>query len=210
MSTRAERREDWREHPKHKGVEVSTAGRVRKNGEISHLSETDKGYLYASCEGRSRGVGVLVLETFVGPRPDGRECDHINSIRPDNRLTNLRWLNRTENRTHQGSRNAAAQLTEYEATLHPPTIGGRDTMSEKVCANLADCIDGLTHQPGCPKYDPTEYGPYDEDWTLNEMVADLGMQADSALRCKTVDDDARLLAEAALAVVKRFEEVTDS
>ena len=36
-------------------------------------------------------VGVMVLETFVGPCPDGLECCHNNDLFCDNRLENLRW-----------------------------------------------------------------------------------------------------------------------
>jgi hypothetical protein len=39
----------------------------------------------------------LVLETFVGPCPDGKECLHNNGYGTDNRLINLRWGTREEN-----------------------------------------------------------------------------------------------------------------
>ncbi len=45
----------------------------------------------------TRGVHRLVLETFVGPRPTGMECRHLNGIKTDNRLENLRWGTHSEN-----------------------------------------------------------------------------------------------------------------
>lgn len=36
-------------------------------------------------------VHRLVLEAFVGPRPEGLECCHNNGDHKDNRLVNLRW-----------------------------------------------------------------------------------------------------------------------
>lgn len=45
----------------------------------------------------ARGVGALVLEAFVGPRPDGMECCHINGDGLDNRVENLRWDTHSEN-----------------------------------------------------------------------------------------------------------------
>jgi len=33
----------------------------------------------------------LVLETFVGKCPNGKECCHNNGMKDDNRLENLRW-----------------------------------------------------------------------------------------------------------------------
>lgn len=54
----------------------------------------------------SRAVHSLVLEAFVGPRPDGMECCHNNSIPGDNRPSNLRWDSHFENnqdRVRRGS-----------------------------------------------------------------------------------------------------------
>ena len=42
-------------------------------------------------------VHRLVLETFVGPCPEGMECRHLNGIRTDNHLDNLCWGTRSEN-----------------------------------------------------------------------------------------------------------------
>jgi hypothetical protein len=46
-----------------------------------------------SYKGQARRYSVhrLVLEAFVGPRPDGMECCHANDDPLDNRLANLRW-----------------------------------------------------------------------------------------------------------------------
>jgi hypothetical protein len=49
-------------------------------------------------------VHALVLETFVGPRPEGHDGDHINKDRQDNRLVNLRWRPTAENRADAGDR----------------------------------------------------------------------------------------------------------
>jgi hypothetical protein len=42
-------------------------------------------------------IHSLVLESFVGPRPNGAECRHINGINTDNRLCNLQWGTSSEN-----------------------------------------------------------------------------------------------------------------
>lgn len=42
-------------------------------------------------------VHRAVLTAWRGPCPSGCECDHINSIKTDNRLCNLRWLSSKEN-----------------------------------------------------------------------------------------------------------------
>lgn len=46
----------------------------------------------------------IVYETFKGEIPEGKEIDHINTIRDDNRLENLRIVNRKENMSNPLSR----------------------------------------------------------------------------------------------------------
>lgn len=82
------------------------------------------GHLFVGLvgKGRSRMVGVhtLVLEAFVGPRPEGLCCRHLNGDPADNRLANLAWGTYQENsddaKRHgtwaHGRRIARAKLTE--------------------------------------------------------------------------------------------------
>ena len=51
-------------------------------------------------------VSRLVLETFVGPCPDGMECCHQDDDRSNNRLGNLRWDTHANN-VRDGYRNGA-------------------------------------------------------------------------------------------------------
>ncbi|GAA1148019.1 hypothetical protein GCM10009651_35920 [Microbacterium natoriense] len=59
-------------------------GRVTASGHV-------RVSLYGGTRGRDHFVHRLVLESFVGPRPDGMEGCHENGVPGDNRLTNLRW-----------------------------------------------------------------------------------------------------------------------
>lgn len=60
-----------------------------------------KGYLFVNLflgkVAHHRSVHRLVLEAFVGPRPEGQETRHLNGIRTDNRPENLCWDTHTEN-----------------------------------------------------------------------------------------------------------------
>lgn len=81
------------------------------------------GYIvYHLRDGEERHVRTgheLVLAAFVGPRPDGKETLHANGDRADNRLENLRYGTRLENRDDsrragtlaKGERIAQAKLT---------------------------------------------------------------------------------------------------
>jgi len=108
--------ETWAQIKGFEGIyEVSTLGRVRsldrpqrvrgngislQKGQI--LKQWKQGsYMY--CDLRKPGirqrarVHVVVLETFVCPRPEGMIACHGNGDPTDNRLSNLRWGTHTEN-----------------------------------------------------------------------------------------------------------------
>jgi hypothetical protein len=55
--------------------------------------KTDKGF-------RTRMVHLLVLEAWVGPRPEGMVTNHKNGDKTDNRLENLEYVTQTENMKH--------------------------------------------------------------------------------------------------------------
>lgn len=55
--------------------------------------KTDKGF-------RTRLVHLLVLEAWVGPRPEGMVTNHKNGDKTDNRVENLEYVTQTENMKH--------------------------------------------------------------------------------------------------------------
>lgn len=98
--------------------EVSSLGRVRSldrrvpwtsrhgtattrfcPGTVLRPGKRKDGYLTVclGADTSSSQVHVLVLAAFVGPRPHGYECLHIDGSRANNRLSNLRYGTRSDN-----------------------------------------------------------------------------------------------------------------
>jgi hypothetical protein len=93
--------------------EVSNLGRVRSTslvgsgGRILKPQPDGKGYfrVVICCKpigGRNanRRVHQLVAHAFIGPQPEGMEINHINCVKHDNRLVNLEYVTREQNREH--------------------------------------------------------------------------------------------------------------
>jgi hypothetical protein len=113
--------EIWKSIPKTCGrYEISNMGRIRsylKQGRrrfyvanipqrFIHLSEDKNGYsicrLWYPGGPKSVKVHQIVLNVFVGPKPQGFECRHLNDIKSDNRKDNLKWGTRYENQVIDG------------------------------------------------------------------------------------------------------------
>jgi hypothetical protein len=114
--------ERWLRIPGHEGYEVSDLGRVRSvdrtimrrdgkpkrcRGQILKPM-VPEGYARVRLGGQWRSVHQLVLEAFVGPRPDGMQVCHVDGVSTNNHLENLRWgtvsenqLDRVRHGTHQ-------------------------------------------------------------------------------------------------------------
>ncbi|MBK8720669.1 MAG: HNH endonuclease [Deltaproteobacteria bacterium] len=177
--------EEWRPVVGYEGIySVSSDGRVRRDATdaIKRLGHTGHGYYNVSLSRdgvqRSRMVHRLVLEAFVGPRPDGFECRHLDGDGFNNSLTNLAWGTKVENQrdrirhgTHsRGRRHPMVKLTEQQAVdaftsdEPSPTCAKRLGVSTSTvqCIRLgrlwAHATAGLQRspkkRPGRPKLDP--------------------------------------------------------
>lgn len=77
----------WKKSPNNNVKESSMAGCI----------DCKDGYVLIRLKNRLFRAHRIVWELFNGPIPEKKEIDHINGIRSDNRIENLRLVNRSEN-----------------------------------------------------------------------------------------------------------------
>ena len=123
--------EIWLNVPGYKGYTISNYGRIKGPGKnragntyMTPMKSKD-GYLYIFTKRpgvpRKLLIHRAVLMAFVGICPTGKETMHLNSISEDNRLMNLKWGTRKEQRAQEikegkriGENAKAAKLTEKD------------------------------------------------------------------------------------------------
>lgn len=88
-----------------------TISRILK-GRLLRPGKSKSGHVTVAVgKGNSRLVHHLVLEAFVGPRPEGMEGRHRNDVPNQNDLQNLCWGTRSEN-LHDAVRNGKRAIGE--------------------------------------------------------------------------------------------------
>lgn len=120
--------EIWRECPSYPGIKASSFGRVMyPSGRIANTGLTEYGYRRAhwSVAGVHKIAlqHSLVADAFLGPRPIGYHIDHIDGVRTNNSISNLRYLTPLDNvlasvaagRSTKGETHSSAVLTEDQA-----------------------------------------------------------------------------------------------
>lgn len=128
--------------------EVSDQGRVRSIDRVDSRGCQRKGKMLTPVTagvrpypmvtfGHSdkRRIHRVVMETFAGPPPPGMEVLHANDDPGDNRLSNLRWGTRSENKLdavrngihHLAKKTHCKRGHEFtpENTYRNPSSGGR-------------------------------------------------------------------------------------
>ena len=109
-----------------------------RTGNLPYLSVA----LYTEGVRHELMVHHLVLEAFVGPRPEGHEARHLNGNCQDNRLKNLQWGTPEENaadkvkhRTH--CRRCGSPLRGRNILRH--VNGKRKDGSDKIVRRCRSC-----------------------------------------------------------------------
>lgn len=82
---------------------VSNKGRMKavskhtKKELIMKERLNNAGYFHVNISKKDYKIHVLVALHFIGPRPEEKVIDHINRIKTDNRVENLRYCSQLEN-----------------------------------------------------------------------------------------------------------------
>ena len=99
--------------PEHPNYAVTKDGRVWSKPRIDRLgrkwkgrwltlSDGGRGYLFVHFYGvNPQPVHRLMLNTFIGPRPDGMLCRHLDGDKHNNHISNLCWGTGKENQHDQ-------------------------------------------------------------------------------------------------------------
>lgn len=123
--------ERWKTVPGYEGVEASSQGRVRQDGEIRPQSLTGKGYLVGRgyfatrIRGKLTKIHRLVATAFHRTPKAGEECNHKDGSTTNNKPRNLEWTTNSGNQKHaiaiglkivkRGQHVGSAKLTEEKA-----------------------------------------------------------------------------------------------
>ena len=127
--------EIWKVIPNCDKYQASNWGRIRntrrKKPYTHKLNTYEKSPYYKVTLYDNNGVSAscrvhqIVYETFIGPVPEGLVIDHINGIKTDNRLENLRAVTNAENC------NNPATKDNYRNRKHSPEEYRRRSEGQK-------------------------------------------------------------------------------
>lgn len=117
--------------------DVSTIGRVRRNGKI--LKQSNRlGYrcvtLSAGNEQKSVNVHRLIAATFIpNPYPQKPCVNHIDGDKANNNVNNLEWCTYSENELHSfvvlGKRNSQAKLLPGQVKIIKSALDKGETLN---------------------------------------------------------------------------------
>ena len=152
----------WETIDGYPSYQISDTGQVRslKYGRIRYLKLSDNGHGYAGVSLFENGkqehfsVHLLVLITFKGPCPQGKECNHRNGIKADNRIVNLEYVTRSENELHAARTGLKFQKPAQQFTKSGQFIAGYRSANEAshqtgvYQGNISACCRGIRKLAG--------------------------------------------------------------
>jgi hypothetical protein len=129
--------EEWKDIPGFNGrYQASTHGRIKAVGHPRRINHTfimkpqkrgEYNYLgiglwdATTGKARSHFVHLLILLTFVGPRPAGMQGNHKDCNKHNNRVSNLEYVTRSQNMQHAYA-NGRIRRVHLGYTLAPEQV----------------------------------------------------------------------------------------
>ena len=189
--------EIWKDVKNYEGLyQVSNLGRIKSlnynhtnKEKILELFKNNQGYMIICLhkKGRQKTFRVhrLVAEAFI-PNPKNKpEIDHINTIRDDNRVENLRWVTRKENSNNELTKQKYKEMNLGEK--HP--LYGKK-LPEETKRKLSESLSGKNN-PMYGKYgsnNPNAKNVYcvelNKTWKcIKECAEELGLHDSNITMC---------------------------
>lgn len=131
---------EWRPIVDYPEYEVSNGGSVR-HGERVLKPGRGNGYSIVQLgRNNKKYVHRLVASAFI-PNPDGkREVDHINRIKTDNRVENLRWATKSENMINVTARSPHTNIFHIKNSYQVKISRNNTYVFRKTYTTLAEAI----------------------------------------------------------------------
>lgn len=147
--------EEWRTIPEWPLYEVSNFGRIRsyhtrrnaKKGSVNilKLRQNRFGYYWIGLirPGLRRQkcifVHRLVAITFIGPKPVGFQIDHVDGIKSNNRVDNLKYVTQSENilRSFRLGLRTVPKGEAFHSAILTEQIVRDIRISDKTCKEIA-------------------------------------------------------------------------
>lgn len=155
--------------------EISNMGNLRNYITKKHLllnPNKNCGYILKSLDTddnirKQFSVHRLVLQTFLGEPKNNETCDHINRIKIDNKLPNLRWINISDQNKNQNKNKNTKKMSNLLELDVNNNIIKKFTSIVEAC-NYYKCSKNVIHRSlklgkisrklgTCWKYDESDF-----------------------------------------------------